>query len=75
MKVIDRVPAPLASIATAHVPGRGNRTFLEGIIVTARKVSENLQETPIAIMALSAKSLENRPVFRNGMLGRIVPGQ
>jgi len=36
---------------------------LEEIIVTARKVSENLQDTPIAISVFSGPALENRQVF------------
>ncbi len=36
---------------------------LEEITVTARKVSENLQDTPIAISAFSGAALENRQIF------------
>lgn len=50
-------------------PGGG----LETIIVTARKVEENLQETPIAITALSGNELEDRQVFSTNALGQVVP--
>jgi iron complex outermembrane receptor protein len=46
---------------------------LEEIIVTARKVEENLQETPIAITAISGSALEERQVFRTDMLDQLVP--
>ena len=46
---------------------------LEEIIVTARKVEENLQETPIAITALSGDALENRQIFKTDMLDQVVP--
>ena len=46
---------------------------LEEITVTARKVSENLQDTPIAISAFSGASLENRQVFSTDKLTQLVP--
>ncbi len=46
---------------------------LEEIIVTARKVRENLQDTPIAISAFSGDALVNRQVFRTTDLDQIVP--
>ena len=46
---------------------------LEEIIVTARKVEEDLQKTPIAITALSGDSLEERQVFRTDVLDQVVP--
>jgi iron complex outermembrane recepter protein len=46
---------------------------LEEIIVTARKVEENLQETPIAITAITGSALEERQVFRTDMLDQLVP--
>ena len=46
---------------------------LEEIIVTARKVEENLQETPIAITALSGSALEDRQIFNTDVLDQVVP--
>src|SRR5687768_9540290 len=46
---------------------------LEEIIVTARKVEENLQETPIAITALSGSALEDRQIFATDVLDQVVP--
>ncbi len=46
---------------------------LEEITVTARKVSENLQETPIAITVLSGSELEDRQIFNTNVLDQVVP--
>jgi iron complex outermembrane receptor protein len=46
---------------------------LEEITVTARKVAENLQETPIAITAITGAALDDRQVFRTEMLDQVVP--
>src|SRR5262245_19893510 len=46
---------------------------LEEVIVTARKVEENLQETPIAITALSGSALEDRQIFSTNVLDQVVP--
>src|SRR5688572_9083815 len=46
---------------------------LEQIIVTARKVEENLQETPIAITALTGSALEERQIFNTNVLDQVVP--
>ncbi|HEV8444348.1 MAG TPA: TonB-dependent receptor [Steroidobacteraceae bacterium] len=46
---------------------------LDEITVTARKVTENLQDTPIAITALSGSSLEDRQIFTTNVLDQVVP--
>ena len=46
---------------------------LEEIIVTARKVQEDLQKTPIAITALTGSALEDRQVFSTDVLDQVVP--
>ena len=46
---------------------------LDEIIVTARKVEENLQTTPIAITALSGCALEDRQIFTTDVLDQVVP--
>lgn len=46
---------------------------LQEITVTARRVSENLQDTPIAVTALSGSELLERQVFRTDELGQVVP--
>src|ERR1700752_4189683 len=59
-------------VTTAHAQ-QETTTGLEEIIVTARKVQENLQETPIAITAISGAALEDRQVFATEMLTQVVP--
>jgi len=46
---------------------------LEEVIVTARKVEENLQSTPISVTALSGESLEDRQIFSTDVLDQVVP--
>jgi iron complex outermembrane receptor protein len=46
---------------------------LDEITVTARKVQENLQETPIAITAITGNELQDRQVFRTELLDQLVP--
>jgi iron complex outermembrane receptor protein len=43
------------------------------VTVTARKVEENLQDTPISITAFSGDSLEERQIFRTDRLDEVVP--
>jgi iron complex outermembrane recepter protein len=47
---------------------------LEQIVVTAQKRSENVQEVPIAITALSASTLEKQRVTNVTSLDNLVPG-
>jgi iron complex outermembrane receptor protein len=62
--------ASLSTQASAQAPGTSG---LEEIIVTARKVEENLQQTPIAITALTGGALEDRQVFTTDVLDQVVP--
>lgn len=43
------------------------------VTVTARKVEENLQETPIAITAFTGGALEERQIFTTARLDQVVP--
>ena len=47
---------------------------VEEIIVTARRVSENIQKVPIAITAISPTQLEKRSIFNDTDLQSAVPG-
>jgi iron complex outermembrane receptor protein len=64
------VAATLAPAAFAQQP---EPQGLEEVIVTARKVAENLQRTPIAITAISGAALQDRQVFSTEMLDQVVP--
>jgi iron complex outermembrane recepter protein len=46
---------------------------LAEVMVTARRVQENLQETPIAITAFSGDALIERQVFNTNVLDQVVP--
>ncbi len=45
----------------------------EAIVVTARRREESLQETPVAVSAFSAETLENRQITQTQDLERITP--
>jgi iron complex outermembrane receptor protein len=62
-----------AGLATSVQAQVAETRGLEEIIVTARKVEENLQDTPIAITALSGSALEDRQVFNTNVLDQVVP--
>jgi len=47
--------------------------MLEEIIVTARRVEENLQDTPVAITALTGAALEQRQIFSTEDLDQVTP--
>ena len=46
---------------------------LEEITVTARKVEENLQDTPVAISAFTGEGLERRQIFSTDDLDNVTP--
>ena len=46
---------------------------LEEIVVTARKVRENLQDTPIAVTAFSGDALDDRQIIDTTRLTQVVP--
>jgi iron complex outermembrane receptor protein len=57
-------------IAQAQVTDTGT---LGEVTVTARKVEENLQDTPIAITAFSGNALVERQIFDTSVLDQVVP--
>lgn len=58
-------------INASHAQNR--QKALDEILVTARKVEENLQETPIAITVLTGDELRDRQVFSTDALTQNVP--
>jgi iron complex outermembrane receptor protein len=62
----------LAAAGTSYAQVR-EPAGLEEIIVTARKVEENLQDTPIAITAYTGEALAERQVFDTSTLDQVVP--
>src|SRR5688572_8586280 len=64
---------PFTFAPTQTFAQQAEASVLDEVIVTARRVSENLQDTPIAITALSAEALEERQIFRTDALDQVVP--
>ncbi|WP_341197961.1 TonB-dependent receptor, partial [Hyphomonas chukchiensis] len=60
--------------APAQVEAEDAVAVLEQIVVTAQKRSENVQEVPIAITALSSSTLEKQRVTNVVSLDNLVPG-
>lgn len=56
---------------TAQLPSA--QAQLEEVIVTARRVAENMQDTPISITALSGYALESRQIFSTELLDEVTP--
>jgi iron complex outermembrane receptor protein len=81
MKNIHPVGALATAIAFAALPATtcaqtgetASSGSLEEIIVTARKRAENIQDTPIAVTALSSEALEARLVTTVSEIGRFTP--
>ncbi len=48
-------------------------SYLEEIVVTARKVSENLQETPVAVSAFTSEAMDRRMIVGTEDLSRVTP--
>jgi iron complex outermembrane recepter protein len=46
---------------------------IQEVIVTARKVRENQQDTPVAITAFGGEALEQRQIFQTDKLTQVVP--
>src|SRR5687768_13744002 len=68
------VIAGAAAIAPATFAQQPDEPLgLEEITVTARRVSENLQDTPIAVTAITGAALQDRQIFRTDVLDQVVP--
>ncbi|HLB31165.1 MAG TPA: TonB-dependent receptor, partial [Gammaproteobacteria bacterium] len=62
----------------AVVPGSvaqesGESPALEEIMVTARRVQERMQDTPISITAFTTENLERRQIFSTDLLDQVTP--
>ena len=64
------VPAYAQSAPTSS----GDEARLDEIIVTARKVSENLQDVPVAVTVLTGEELEKKSVVRFQDIAAFTPG-
>jgi iron complex outermembrane receptor protein len=66
----------VASVIPLHVDAQAPpapSSALEDIIVTARRVEENLQDTPLAVSVFSGDALTERQVFETTELDQVVP--
>jgi iron complex outermembrane receptor protein len=63
----------LAAPAFAEAAAEAESTGLEEIVVTAQKRGENLQQTPLAISAISAEQLDLQQVSEAKDLGALAP--
>src|SRR5262245_48501092 len=65
----------LALVGTeASAQGTQNQPgVLEEVTVTARKFQENLQDTPVAVTAISGDALLQRQIFQTDKLTQVVP--
>src|SRR5687768_17272167 len=75
LRISGLVAVALASSSTVALAqaSEERQGELEDIVVTATKRSENLQEVPIAITAITASALANKGVFETTDLGHIMP--
>ncbi len=67
------IVAPTGAFAQDQSAAPEAATGLEEIIVTAQKREENLQDVPVSVTALSAKSLENQRIVQFSDLTRAAP--
>jgi len=58
---------------SAQTGAASGNNVLEEVTVTARKIEENLQDTPIAITAFSGDTLEARQIFNTETLDQVTP--
>ena len=67
----------LSGVSAAQAPPAGNEAedaeAIESIIVTARRRAESLQDTPVAVTALSAAALERQQVVNTTDLDKVAP--
>ena len=71
---IANLSAPaLAQEAPAEETGTQDQVGLSDIIVTATKRSENLQDVPVAVSAISSEALANKGVFETSDLNNTMP--
>ena len=62
-----------AAQAPAEPPAAEDAEAIESVIVTARRRAESLQDTPVAVTALSADALERQQVVSTTDLDKIAP--
>lgn len=73
--LVTMAMASTSTIAMAQVTEEGDSQGggLQEIVVTATKRSENLQDVPVAVSAISAADLANQGIFETSDLGNSMP--
>ena len=65
---------PTIAYAQSDEPEVEQKSHLDVVVVTARKAEENLQETPVAVTAISAKDIEAQQLTFATDIQRAAPG-
>ena len=60
-------------VAAQHSDSTLSNSTLEEVVVTARKLEENLQDTPVAVSAFSQAAIERLGLVSTEDLGRVTP--
>src|ERR1700675_4925209 len=71
--VFAAVSLPLPTARAQTSPSAGSSDGLADIVVTARRRTENLQDVPVAVTAISAAMLQQQAVTSLGDLNSFVP--
>ncbi|MBX5460949.1 MAG: TonB-dependent receptor [Steroidobacteraceae bacterium] len=73
LRLAQAQPTSRAGSSTAAPTAEPERATVQEITVTARKVRENQQDTPVAITAFSGDALAQRQIFQTDKLTQVVP--
>ena len=73
LRLAQAEPPSATHDSTAAPAASPERATVQEIIVTARKVRENQQDTPVAITAFSGDALADRQIFQTDKLTQVVP--
>jgi iron complex outermembrane receptor protein len=73
LSLVVALAVPRLSIAQSSSGATSGKGKLEEIIVTARKVEEKLQDTPISVTAFTGDALDQRQIFTTEALKQVTP--
>lgn len=72
INLLGILPVPILALCVA-TNTHAQSPVLEEIVVTARKVEENLQDTPVAVSAFTEEAMERRMLVTTEDLSRVTP--
>ncbi|MDI9347485.1 MAG: TonB-dependent receptor [Methylacidiphilales bacterium] len=64
----------LCMVSQSHAAGTKSNSFLEEVVVTAQKTSENQQSVPIAVTAVTGERLRNLNISDTTQITQQIPG-